>query len=111
MKIKVSIVEDDAGTRDNLLKVLQFAPQLTCLDAYPNAEEAVRGIPARVPNVVLMDIRLPGMSGIECVGKLKEVLPKLDILMLTTYEESDRLSNRSGLAPPAICSKTCRRLN
>lgn len=98
MKIRVSIVEDDAGTRDNLRKVLQAAPQLSCIEAYPDGEAALLGIPGRVPDVVLMDIRLPGLSGIECVAKLKQKLPKLDILMLTTYEESDLIfeSLRSG---------------
>lgn len=97
-KIKVSIVEDDAGTRDNLLKVLQAAPHLSCLAAFPHGEAALQGIPLQVPDVVLMDIRLPGMSGIECVAQLKEKLPKLDILMLTTYEESDLIfeSLRAG---------------
>ena len=89
MKIKVSIVEDHAGTRLNLLKVLQSAPELKCLHGYPDGETALREIPKDVPDVVLMDIRLPGMSGIECVVKLKEKLPDLDVLMLTTYEESD----------------------
>lgn len=89
MKIKVSIVEDHAGTRLNLLKVLQSAPELQCLHGYPDAETALREIPKDVPDIVLMDIRLPGMSGIECVVKLKEKLPQLDVLMLTTYEESD----------------------
>jgi DNA-binding NarL/FixJ family response regulator len=98
MKIKVSIVEDDAGTRDNLAKVLQGASGLTCLEAFADGEMAVRGIPGNVPDVVLMDIRLPGMSGIECVARLKEKLPKLSVLMLTTYEESDLIfeSLRAG---------------
>ena len=98
MKIKVSIVEDHADTRVNLLKVLQNAPELSCLHGYPDGETALREIPKNVPDVVLMDIRLPGMSGIECVAKLKEKLPKLDVLMLTTYEESDLIfeSLRAG---------------
>ena len=98
MKIKVSIVEDSAGTRVNLMKVLQSAPELTCLHGYPDAETALREIPNDVPDVVLMDIRLPGMSGIECVSKLKEKLPELVVLMLTTYEESDLIfdSLRAG---------------
>lgn len=98
MKIKVSIVEDDFGTRENLLKVLQSAPELICLHGYPDGETALREIPRAIPDVVLMDIRLPGMSGIECVAKLKEKLPKVDVLMLTTYEESDLIfeSLRAG---------------
>jgi DNA-binding NarL/FixJ family response regulator len=98
MKIKVSIVEDSAGTRENLMRVLQGAPELTCLHGYPDAETAIREIPNNVPDVVLMDIRLPGMSGIGCVAKLKEKLPDLIVLMLTTYEESELIfdSLRAG---------------
>ena len=98
MKIKVSIVEDHAGTRLNLLEVLQSAPELKCLHAYADGETALLEIPLDVPDVVLMDIRLPGMSGIECVVKLKEKLPQIDVLMLTMYEESDLIfeSLRAG---------------
>lgn len=87
-RIAVSIVEDDRGTREKLMAVLGAAPGLRCLHAYPNGEEAVRGIPTNVPDVVLMDINLPGCSGIECVAQLKAKLPKLQVLMLTTYEDS-----------------------
>lgn len=98
MKINVSIVEDDAGTRDSLSQVLQNAPELTCLHAYPDGETALHEIPRETPDIVLMDIRLPGMSGIECVAKLKEKVPALVVLMLTTYEESDLIfdSLRAG---------------
>jgi DNA-binding NarL/FixJ family response regulator len=97
-KIKVSIVEDNPDTRVNLLKVLQSAPQLSCLHGYPDGETALREIPGDIPDVVLMDIRLPGMSGIECVAQLKEKVPQVDVLMLTTYEESDLIfeSLRAG---------------
>ena len=97
-KIKVSIVEDHAGTRVNLIKVLQGAPELNCLQGYPDGETALREIPGNIPDVVLMDIRLPGMTGIECVAKLKEKVPQVDVLMLTTYEESDLIfeSLRAG---------------
>jgi DNA-binding NarL/FixJ family response regulator len=87
-RITVSIVEDDRGTREKLMAVLGCAPTLRCLHAYPNGEEAVRQLPSDPPDVVLMDINLPGMSGIQCVGELKSRLPKLQILMLTTYEDS-----------------------
>jgi DNA-binding NarL/FixJ family response regulator len=98
MKIKVSIVEDHAGTRMNLLKVLQNASELNCLHGYPDGETALREIPKNIPDVVLMDLRLPGMSGVECVVKLKEKLPQVNVLMLTTYEESDLIfeSLRAG---------------
>ena len=98
MSIKVSIVEDSRGTRESLTELLGRAPGLRCVGAHANAEAALREIPTEIPDVVLMDINLPGMSGIECVALLKERLPKLQVLMLTTYEESDLIfdSLRSG---------------
>jgi DNA-binding NarL/FixJ family response regulator len=89
MRIKVSIVEDNRGTRESLNELLGRVPTLRCVGAHASGEEALRHIPAEEPDVVLMDINLPGMSGIECVAQLKERLPKLQVLMLTTYEESD----------------------
>jgi DNA-binding NarL/FixJ family response regulator len=88
MPITVSIVEDIPGTRESLVKLLNGTSGLTCLKTYATGEDAVRGIPAEKPDVALVDINLPGISGIECVAKLKAQLPKLQVLMLTTYEES-----------------------
>jgi DNA-binding NarL/FixJ family response regulator len=87
-QISVCIVEDDAGTREKLMAVLEGALSLRGLHAYADGEAALRGIPAEVPDVVLMDINLPGMSGIQCVAQLKARLPKVQVLMLTTYEDS-----------------------
>jgi len=89
MRIKVSIVEDNRGTRESLTELLGRAPALRCVGAHPDGEEALRQIPSEAPDVVLMDINLPRMNGIECVARLKEQLPKTQVLMLTTYEESD----------------------
>jgi len=86
--IRVSLVEDDQGTREKLQAVLANAPSLRCLNAYGSGEEALQKLPTAVPDVVLMDINLPGINGIECVSQLKAKLPKLQILMLTTYEDS-----------------------
>ena len=91
MPIKVSLVEDNAGMRETFALALNGAPGITCLGAYATAEEALRAIPAAPPDVVLMDIHLPGMSGIACVGRLRTLLPKLQILMLTRFEESDTI--------------------
>jgi DNA-binding NarL/FixJ family response regulator len=98
MRIKVSLVEDDPGTRESLAKMIERMPELEFQHAYPNGEAALRGIAQDAPDVMLMDIRLPGMSGIECVARVKEKLPKVAILMLTTYEESDLIfeSLRAG---------------
>ena len=89
MTIKVSLVEDNVGTRESLSKLLQRATGIECLRSYATGEEAVRGMPREVPHVALVDINLPGMNGIECVRQLKRLCPEMLVLMLTTYEESD----------------------
>jgi DNA-binding NarL/FixJ family response regulator len=89
MRIRVSIVEDSRGTRESLTELLDRAPTLRCVGAHPSGEEALQQIPAEAPDVVLMDINLPQMNGIECVAQLKKQLPRLQVLMLTTYDESD----------------------
>ena len=93
MAVTVSIVEDSPGTRESLLELFRRAPDIACLRAYATGEEAVRGIPQELPQVAVVDINLPGMSGIECVAQLKRLHPKLQVLMLTTYEESDLIFN------------------
>jgi DNA-binding NarL/FixJ family response regulator len=98
MSIAISIVEDQDEMRAGLVEWLSNAPGLRCVGAHPNAQEALRNIPGEKPDVVLMDINLPGMNGIQCVAKLKERLPKTQVLMLTTYDESDLIfdSLRAG---------------
>jgi DNA-binding NarL/FixJ family response regulator len=87
----VIVVEDDHGLREQLVKILNSAPDIRCVGACRSAEEALRVIPARKPDVVLMDIRLPAMSGIDCVAALKQTLPTLQIIMLTVYEDSESI--------------------
>ena len=98
MAITVSIVEDDRETRENLVELLNGAPALRCLKSFPNGEAALRGIPFEKPDVALVDINLPDISGIECVSKLKAQMPQLQVLMITTYEDSDMIfrSLRAG---------------
>ena len=86
--IKVSIVEDDAKLRETLVRYFAGQPGFRCLNAYPNAEAALADIPQHPPDVVLMDINLPGMNGIECVTRLRQAAPTLKIIMLTVFEES-----------------------
>ena len=93
MPITVSIVEDDSKTRDSIVALLRRAPALQCLDAYPTAEAALNGVGRNKPNVLLVDIHLPGINGIECVAKLKAQFPELHILMLTTYEDAPLVFN------------------
>lgn len=90
-KKTVVVVEDDTGLRDQLVLVLKSARDIECLYAVNSGEEALRKIPNEPPDVVLMDIQLPGMSGIECVAALKKRLPALEFIMLTVYEDADRI--------------------
>jgi DNA-binding NarL/FixJ family response regulator len=96
--IKICIVEDNADVREGVVRVLNQAPGMSCVSAYASAEAAVRDLPAQKPDVVLVDINLPRMNGIECVAKLKALLPRLQVLMFTRYEQSDSIfdSIRAG---------------
>lgn len=98
MAISVSIVEDNQGTRDGLKALLSRTTGLRCVGAHGSGEDALRGIPEEKPDVVLVDINLPGMNGIECVGGLKELIPQAHILILTTYDQDDLIfeSLRAG---------------
>ena len=87
--ISVAIVEDNDQIRDAFARIIEQAEGFRFLSEYRTAEEALAGIPGEAPDVVLMDINLPGMSGIECVRKLKAVQPAVQILMLTVFEDSD----------------------
>lgn len=91
MQIKVAIVEDDEGIRTSLAALLRRAPSFRLVGDYADAETALKEIPLRQPDVVLMDINLPGMNGVECVRQLKAALPGVQFLMLTVYEDSDSL--------------------
>jgi len=91
MTKSVVVVEDDRGLREQLVAILRSAPDIKCVGAFSNAEDALAKIPAQNPDVVLMDIGLPGMSGIECVAQLKKLNSAPQIIMVTVYEDSDRI--------------------
>ena len=91
MPTKVAIVEDDPRIREELAKLLERAEGFRCLGTYPDGETALAEIPGHPPDVVLMDINLPGISGIECVRRLKAACPSLHIVMLTVYDEVGQL--------------------
>jgi len=93
MPITVSIVEDNDQLRGTLARVLNRADGFSCASQYANAEDAVKDLPQVKPNVVLMDINLPGMNGVECVRQLKKLLPELQVMMLTVYEDTDNIFN------------------
>ena len=88
MKINVGIVEDDSEVRENWVKVLNAHPRLKCSTACECGEEALKRLPDSRPDVVLMDINLPSMSGIQCTALLKERLPKTQVLMVTIYSNN-----------------------
>jgi DNA-binding NarL/FixJ family response regulator len=91
MPIKVSIVEDNDQIREGLSVLINGSTGFQCVATYPTAENALKYLPAHKPDVVLMDIQLPGMSGIECVRELRGRLPDLQIMMLTVYEDDDNV--------------------
>jgi len=91
--ITVSIVEDQDQLRNTLSRVINRADGFECVSSYGNAEEALEDLPKKKPNVVLMDINLPGMNGVECARKLKQAAPEIQIIMLTVYEDTDNIFN------------------
>jgi RNA polymerase sigma factor (sigma-70 family) len=93
MPITVSIVEDSDQLRSTLSRVINRAEGFECVSNYGNAEAALEDLPRKNPNVVLMDINLPGMNGVECVRKLKQTAPQIQIVMLTVYEDTENIFN------------------
>jgi len=99
--ISIAIVEDNSDLREGLQIALnQHSDEFECIAAFPDAEVALKEIPRLKPNVVLMDINLPGMSGIECVRKLKSELPHLDVIMLTVFAEDKTVFD-------SLCAGAC----
>jgi DNA-binding NarL/FixJ family response regulator len=93
MSISVAIVEDNPEIRRNLSRYIGEAPGFRCACACASGEEALRVIPQAPPDVVLMDIQMPGMSGIACTAALKAKLPSVPVMMLTVYEDNDAIFN------------------
>lgn len=89
--VRVAIVEDDDEIRAHLALLIARAPGFELTGQFASGEEALNQIPGHPTDVVLMDIQLPGMSGIECVHALKQVLPAVQMLMLTIYEDSEQI--------------------
>lgn len=89
--ITVAVVEDDAAVRAGIERVLRTAADVRCVAAYGSAEEAVRGLPRLAAKVALLDINLPGMSGVECVRVLASAAPATQVVMLTAYDHNDAI--------------------
>lgn len=91
--MKVALVEDNDAYRQTLARLLSRAPDCECVGQFATAEAALAELPALRPDVVLMDIHLPGMDGVECVRRLKEQLPATQVVMLTAHEDTDNIFN------------------
>lgn len=91
MKTRVALVEDDVGVRGNLSRLINAEPNFTCIATCASAEAALQVLPIAKPDVVLMDLHLPGRSGIECVIQLRRLLPQVQIIMLTVDEDAERV--------------------
>ena len=93
MPITISLVEDNHQLRGTLARLLDGAEGFRCLSQYASAEDALAGLPKDKPDVVLMDINLPGMNGVECVRRLKQIAPEIAAVMLTAYEDTENIFN------------------
>lgn len=89
--IKVGIVEDSTGVRKTLQALLDDTPGFACVCACDSGEDALKKIPKVLPDVVLMDLHLPNLSGIETTARLKQVLPNLNIIMITVYADVENV--------------------
>lgn len=89
--VKVAIVEDDNEIREGLAVLINGSEGFQCVAAYSSAEDALSDLLKKKPDVVLMDINLPHMSGIECTRKLKELRPDLSIMVLTVYDDDESI--------------------
>jgi DNA-binding NarL/FixJ family response regulator len=91
MSIRVGIVEDNRSVRENLAVLIDRAAGYSCVGACASAEEALKRLPEAGPDVVLMDIHLPGRSGIECVASLRRLAPQSQVIMLTVEEDTQQV--------------------
>lgn len=93
MSIRVAIVEDDAGVRETLAAMIDEAPGMRCVSQFASTEETLKSFAADSVDVAMVDIHLPGRSGIDLVGELKVRHPNLHLLMMTAYEDSEQIFN------------------
>ncbi len=88
-KISVAIIEDDKTIREGYSYLINSNPNYQVIKTYSNAEEALSDLPEAKPDVILLDIELPGINGIDAIPKIKNILPKVYIIMLTVYDNED----------------------
>src|SRR5580698_5997452 len=105
--IRIAIVEDNKTIRESLTHFLKSDPECQCVFSCGTAEEALVDIPKHQPDVVLMDIQLPKLSGIECTAQIKKLLPAIQIIMVTVYEDTERISSALGAGTCGYLLKRC----
>jgi len=88
---RIAIVEDNKTIRESLIEFVHLDPECHCVCACATAEDALKELPKHRPEIVLMDIQLPNLSGIECTAQLKQLLPSVQIIMVTVYEDTERI--------------------
>jgi two-component system, NarL family, response regulator LiaR len=89
--ITVCIVEDRKDIRESLKILVNDSPECACIGAFENGEDALKEIPELQPDVVLMDIDLPGMNGIACIKELKPLCPRVQFMICTVYDEDEKI--------------------
>ena len=109
MKIRLSIVEDDEPTRQILGDIVRSTADLELVSVSVDAESALEALPRDQPDVVLMDINLPKLSGVECVRRLRPLLPRTQFLMLTVYEDADHIFAALAAGATGYLLKSTRR--
>lgn len=109
ISIKVAVIEDDDAVRAILLEWIQQAPGFSCIESFGDAETAMAALPQSEPAVVLVDINLPGVNGIECVLRLKHRLPRTQFIMLTVYEDADHIFDALAAGATGYLLKRTRR--
>ena len=103
----IAIVEDNKTIRESLVEFVQADSECRCVCACASAEEALRVIPKHKPEIVLMDIQLPDLSGIECTAQLKQLLPATQIIMVTVYEDTERIFKALRVGACGYLLKRC----
>ena len=104
---RIAIVEDNKVIRESLMEFVHADPECRCVCSCSTAEEALRAIPKHHPDIVLMDIQLPKLSGIECTAQLKQLLPAVQIIMVTVYEDTDRIFKALRVGACGYLLKRC----
>jgi DNA-binding NarL/FixJ family response regulator len=104
---KIAIVEDNKVIRESLMEFVHADPEYRCVCACATAEEALKIIPRHQPDIVLMDIQLPNMSGIDCLAQLKQLMPSVQIIMVTVYEDTERIFKALRMGACGYLLKRC----